>query len=142
MSSFRVRQLREDDADGVARLFVEAWGESRQMNGDEIREWFHNDSLHPENLLVLVDEHDRAVGYFDVWHEGDSADLDLASPRCGTRRSTTPRTGRARSARNACGPTSSRVTTSASVSPRAATARSAGRGGWRSSSGSRRLPSP
>jgi len=80
MSSFRVRQLREDDADGVARLFVEAWGESRQMNGDEIREWFHNDSLHPENLLVLVDEDDRAVGYFDVWHEGDSADLDMASP--------------------------------------------------------------
>ena len=54
MSSLRLRQLREEDADDVARLFVEEWGESRQMNGDEIRQWFHNEALEPENLLVLV----------------------------------------------------------------------------------------
>jgi hypothetical protein len=38
MSSFRLRELREDDADAVARLFVEAWGDARPMNGDEIRQ--------------------------------------------------------------------------------------------------------
>jgi len=80
MSSLRLRELREDDADGVARLFVEAWGESRRMSGDEIREWFHNEALRPENLLVLVDDDDRVVGYFDVWHEGESVDVDMASP--------------------------------------------------------------
>jgi mycothiol synthase len=80
MSSLRLRELREEDADDVARLFVEAWGESRRMNGDEIRQWLANASLLPENLLVLVDEDDRVVGYFDVWHEGESVDVDMASP--------------------------------------------------------------
>jgi mycothiol synthase len=80
MSSLRLRELREDDADDVARLFVDAWGEARRMNGDEIRQWFANEALKPENLLVVVDEDDRVVGYFDVWHEGDSADVDMAAP--------------------------------------------------------------
>jgi mycothiol synthase len=80
MSSLRVRQLREDDADDVARLFVEAFGESRRMDGDEIRQWIDNEALLPNNLLVLVDDDDRVVGYFDVWHEGQSVDVDMASP--------------------------------------------------------------
>jgi mycothiol synthase len=80
MSSSQLRQLREDDADAVAALFVEAWGESRRMDGAEIREWFNNQALKPENLLVL--EHGgRAVGYFDVWVKDDVADLDVAAPR-------------------------------------------------------------
>ena len=33
MSSSQLRQLREDDADAVAALFAEAWGESRRMDG-------------------------------------------------------------------------------------------------------------
>src|SRR4051794_33811116 len=80
MSSLQLRELREEDADAVARLFVEAWGESRQMNGDEIREWIRNESLLPENLLVLVDGEDHIVGYFDVWPEGEAADIDVAAP--------------------------------------------------------------
>ncbi|MDX6452222.1 MAG: mycothiol synthase [Gaiellaceae bacterium] len=79
MSSSQLRPLREDDADAVAALFVEAWGEARRMNGDEIREWFNNQALSPENLLVL--EHEgRVVGYFDVWIEDDVADVDVAAP--------------------------------------------------------------
>lgn len=79
MSSSQLRQLREDDADAVAALFVEAWGESRRMDGAEIREWFNNQALKPENLLVLERE-GRVAGYFDVWIEEDVADLDLAAP--------------------------------------------------------------
>jgi mycothiol synthase len=80
MSSLRLRQLREEDADDVARLFVEGWGESRQMNGDEIRQWFNSEALRPEDLLVLVDPRDRVVAYFDVWREGESVDIDVAAP--------------------------------------------------------------
>lgn len=74
-----VRQLRIEDAEDVARLFVEGFGASRQMNGDEIREWFENEALKPENLLV-VEREGRIVAYFDVWPEGESADIDVAAP--------------------------------------------------------------
>jgi ribosomal protein S18 acetylase RimI-like enzyme len=80
MSSFRLRELREDDADDVARLFVEAWGDARRLGGDDIGHWFANEALRPENLLVVVDDDDRVVGYFDVWHEEDSVDVDMAAP--------------------------------------------------------------
>jgi mycothiol synthase len=80
MSSLRLRELREDDADDVARLFVEAWGDARRMDGDEIRQWFANEALKPENLLVVVDGEDNVVGYFDVWPQGDTVDVDMAAP--------------------------------------------------------------
>jgi mycothiol synthase len=80
MSSYRLRELTEDDADDVARLFIEAWGDARQMNGDEIRQWLANEALLSENLLVVVDGDDRVVGYFDVWPEGESVDVDMAAP--------------------------------------------------------------
>ena len=81
MSSSPLRPLREDDADAVAALFVEAFGESRRLDGAEIREWFNNQALNPETLLVL--EHEgRVAGYFDVWLEEDVADLDVAAPGC------------------------------------------------------------
>ena len=80
MSSLRLRQLREDDADDVARLFVEAWGDARRLGGDDIGQWFANEALKPENLFVVVDEDDRVVGYFDVWEEGESVDVDMAAP--------------------------------------------------------------
>jgi len=80
MSSLRLRQLREEDADDVARLFVAGWGDARQMGGDEIRQWFHNESFRPENMIVLVDDDDRVVGYFDMWPEEESVDIDVAAP--------------------------------------------------------------
>ncbi len=53
------------------------------MSGDEIREWFDNEALRPENLLVLVDDDDRVVGYFDVWVTRTSRlDVDMAAPGC------------------------------------------------------------
>jgi mycothiol synthase len=79
MSSSQPRQLREDDADAVAALFGEAWGDARRMDGAEIREWFNNQALKPENLLVFERE-GRVAGYFDVWIEEDVADIDLAAP--------------------------------------------------------------
>jgi mycothiol synthase len=79
MSSSQLRQLREEDADAVAALFVEAWGESRRMDGADIREWIDNEALTPENLLVL-ERDGRVVGYFDVWVKEDVADLDVAAP--------------------------------------------------------------
>jgi mycothiol synthase len=79
MSSSRPRPLREDDADTVARLFVEAFGDARRMDGDEIREWIRNESLDPEHLLVL-ETGGEVVGYFDVWLEGEVVDVDVAAP--------------------------------------------------------------
>lgn len=74
-----VRQLCIEDAEEVAELFVSAWGESRRMDGDEIREWFDNEALKRENLVVL--EHEgRTVGYFDVWPKAETADIDIAAP--------------------------------------------------------------
>jgi hypothetical protein len=79
MSSLQLRPLGREDADDVARLFVEGWGELRRMDGGDIREWFDNEALKPENLLVLVDG-PRVVGYFDIWVEGETVDLDVAAP--------------------------------------------------------------
>ena len=73
-----LRELREEDADAVAELFVEAFGESRRMDGGEIREWLRNEALKPENLRVLVDD-GAVVGYVDVWTEPPTMDVDAAS---------------------------------------------------------------
>lgn len=81
MSSLQRRQLRADDAGAVAALFGEAWGEARRMDGEEIREWFDNQALQPENLVVL-ERDGRVVGYFDVWVQDKVADLDVAAPGC------------------------------------------------------------
>src|SRR5260221_7146767 len=80
MSSSPLRPLREDDADAVAALFVEAWGEARRMDGEEIREWPDNQVPKPENLLVLH-RNGGVVGDFDVWLEDHVPDLDAAAPR-------------------------------------------------------------
>ena len=74
-----LRALREEDADAVAALFVAAFGDSRRMDGDEIREWLRNEALKPENLCVLV-EGDEVVGYGDIWIDAGTIDLDAAAP--------------------------------------------------------------
>ncbi len=75
----QLRQLREEDADAVAELFVEAFGESRRMDGGEIREWLRNEALQPENLRVLVQD-GNVVGYADIWIAAGTMDLDAAAP--------------------------------------------------------------
>lgn len=79
MSSLQVRPLRKEDAEDVARLFVESHGESRRMDAGEIEEWIRNEALNPEHLLVLADG-DRIVGYFDLWLEEENVDIDVAAP--------------------------------------------------------------
>jgi mycothiol synthase len=74
-----LRELRDEDADAVATLFVEAWGESRRMDGDEIRGWLRNEALQPEHLRVLVED-GAVVGYVDVWIDGGTVDIDAAAP--------------------------------------------------------------
>jgi ribosomal protein S18 acetylase RimI-like enzyme len=74
-----LRPLCEADADAVAELFVTAFGDSRRMDGDEIREWLRNEALQPENLCVLV-EAGNVVGYGDIWIDGGTLDLDVAAP--------------------------------------------------------------
>ncbi len=73
-----LRELREQDADAVAELFVDAFGESRRMDGGEIREWLRNEALKPENLRVL-EEDGAVVGYVDIWVEPPTMDVDAAS---------------------------------------------------------------
>jgi ribosomal protein S18 acetylase RimI-like enzyme len=74
-----LRELREEDADAVAALFVEAWGESRRMDGGEIREWLRNEALKPENLGVLVED-GAVLGYVDIWIAAGTVDIDAAAP--------------------------------------------------------------
>jgi ribosomal protein S18 acetylase RimI-like enzyme len=73
-----LRELRDEDADTVAKLFVTAFGDSRRMDGDEIREWLRNEALKPENLRVL-EEGGAVVGYVDTWIEPPTMDVDAAS---------------------------------------------------------------
>src|SRR5439155_15675834 len=74
-----LRQLRDDDAEVVAALFVEAFGDARRLDAEEIRSWIRNEELKPENLRVL-EEDGRVVGYGDLWDEEDTVQLDVAAP--------------------------------------------------------------
>lgn len=79
MSSFPLREPTDADAEAIARLFHAAFGELRPIDADEIRSWFSNAEIKPENLRVLeVDG--RIAGYGDVWLEDDAVELDVAAP--------------------------------------------------------------
>jgi ribosomal protein S18 acetylase RimI-like enzyme len=81
MSSYRRRPLREDDAAAVAALFLEGHGDARRMDAGEILEWFYNETLKRENLLVLTRDDDVPFAYFDLWFEPDgNVDVDAAAP--------------------------------------------------------------
>jgi ribosomal protein S18 acetylase RimI-like enzyme len=79
MSSSALRQLEARDAEEVAALFVEAFGDARRMDGDEIRSWIANEDIKPENCRVL-EEAGRIIGYGDLWEEEDVVQLDVAAP--------------------------------------------------------------
>jgi len=74
-----LRELRDADAEAVAALFVEAFGDARRRDAEEIRTWIDNEELKPENLRVL-EEDGHVVGYGDVWPEEDVVQLDVAAP--------------------------------------------------------------
>lgn len=77
--SSSLRELKDADAEAVAALFVEAFGDARRLDAEEIRSWLDNEDLKPENLRVL-EENGRVVGYGDVWPEDDVVALDVAAP--------------------------------------------------------------
>src|SRR6476469_2694699 len=79
MSSSRLRQLRPDDAEQVAALFVQAYGDGRPIDAEEIRSWLRNEEIQPEWLQVL-EEDGRVVGYGDIWVQEDVVVLDAAAP--------------------------------------------------------------
>jgi ribosomal protein S18 acetylase RimI-like enzyme len=81
MSSSPLRELRASDADAVAALFVEAFGDARPLDAEEIRTWFRNELIRPEWMRVL--EHERRVaGYGDIWIQDGEVALDVAAPGC------------------------------------------------------------
>src|SRR5215212_5318124 len=74
-----LRELRADDAQRVAELFVEAFGDARRLDAAEIRSWLRNTELRPGWLRVL-EGGDGVVGYGDIMIEGDEVALDVAAP--------------------------------------------------------------
>jgi ribosomal protein S18 acetylase RimI-like enzyme len=79
MSSSPLRQLRKSDAEQVAALFVESYGDARLVDPEEIRTWCDNTELKDEWLRVL-EEDGRVVGYVDIWPKSDVLEVDLAAP--------------------------------------------------------------
>jgi len=51
-----LRELRADDAQRVAELFAEAFGDARRLDAEEIRSWLASTTLRPEWLRVLEDD--------------------------------------------------------------------------------------
>lgn len=78
MSSSRLRELRAEDAEQVAALFVRTFGESRKLDAEEVRSWLRNTELRPEWLRVLVDD-GAVVGYADIWPKDDALDVDAVA---------------------------------------------------------------
>jgi len=79
MSSSLLRELREEDAEQVAALFVAAYGGARKLDAHEVASWLRDPDLSHENLRV-VEEDGRIVGYGDVAPRGDILFADLAAP--------------------------------------------------------------
>jgi mycothiol synthase len=79
MTSSLLRELREEDAEQVAALFVAAFGGARKLDAHEVASWLRDPDLSHENLRV-VEEDGRIVGYGDVAPRGDILFADLAAP--------------------------------------------------------------
>lgn len=79
MSSSPLRPLREDDAEQVAALFVECYGDARLIDAEEIRSWLHNEEFERDWLRVL-ERGGRVAGYGDIWPQPEDVWLDVAAP--------------------------------------------------------------
>jgi ribosomal protein S18 acetylase RimI-like enzyme len=78
MSSSPLRELREDDAEQVAALFADAYGEARVVDPEEVRSWLRNPEFEPGWLRVL-EEDGRIAGYGDIWPQERDLQLDPAA---------------------------------------------------------------
>jgi len=79
MTSSRLRELREEDADQVAALFGATFGDARKLDAREVASWLRDPDLRGEDLRVL-EKDGRAVGYCDVAVRKDALFVDLAAP--------------------------------------------------------------
>jgi mycothiol synthase len=79
MSSSQLRELRADDAEAVASLFTESFGEARAIDAEEIRSWLGNAEFEFDWLRVL-DQQGEIVGYGDIWPQEKDLALDVAAP--------------------------------------------------------------
>ena len=61
MTSSLLRELREEDAEQVAALFVAAYGGARKLDAREVASWLRDPDLSHENLCV-IEEDGRIVG--------------------------------------------------------------------------------
>jgi mycothiol synthase len=77
MSSSLLRELRGEDAEQVAALFVECFGGARLVDADEIRSWLGNAEFERAWMRVL-EQDGRVVGYGDIWPQTDDLWLDVA----------------------------------------------------------------
>jgi mycothiol synthase len=78
MSSSPLRPATEADAEAVAALFTEAFGDWRPTDAEEIRTWLRNAEIPAENMRVLELD-GKVVGYADIWID-DEVELDMAAP--------------------------------------------------------------
>ena len=74
-----LRELREGDADAVAQLFEDAFGDARRLDPEEVRSWLRNGEIERGWLRVLELD-GRVVGYGDIYVQPDVVQLDVAAP--------------------------------------------------------------
>ena len=74
-----LRRLRDEDADDVAALFAQAFGDARSLDAEEIRTWLRNPEL-DQDLLRVLEVDGRVVGYGDLWIDAGMVELDVAAP--------------------------------------------------------------
>jgi mycothiol synthase len=74
-----LRQLRDEDAEAVAQLFEEAFGEARRLDPAEVRSWLRNGEI-DEDWFRVLEIGGRVVGYGDIFVEPDVVQLDVAAP--------------------------------------------------------------
>ncbi len=79
MTSFLLRELREEDAEQVAALFVDTFGGARKLDAHEVVSWLRDPDLQADDLRVL-EEDGRVAGYCDVAVRRDALFVDVAAP--------------------------------------------------------------
>ena len=79
MASLLNRELREDDAEQVAALFIDAFDGARKLDANEVASWLRDPDLKHEYLRVLEEE-GCIVGYCDIAPRGETLFIDLAAP--------------------------------------------------------------
>jgi mycothiol synthase len=78
-SDISLREVREEDAEEVARLFRVVFGEDRPVDAEQVVSWVRNRELKPDWLRV-VELDGRIVGYGDIAIDEQEVAVDVAAP--------------------------------------------------------------